>query len=238
MHSTQAIQEIYASIHQDFSKIMDWKAAFQVACISARNLGFDYMIHAPVRSHPDASQNWSATTYPSEWQKLYVEKKYLQRNPVRVKTLSSHRPFTWSALEATLPKSQQELFHDCRDTGMIDGVVVPVHGPQGMAIAMGFASTHRDAIHDEVLPILSLIAHRLYHAQDVLLPDNPVILTSREIDLITLMVDGMDNFNIADVLCISENSVEWHLKNIYKKLGVKNRTAAVIKAIKIGLIQL
>ncbi len=238
MWPTQFIQDIYASIHQEFAQVVGWNDAFRAACASAEKLGFSYMIHAPVRSHPDANHHWTATTYPAEWQKLYVEKQYLQRNPVRVKTLLSHRPFIWSALEASLPQQQQDLFHDCRATGMRDGVVVPVHGPQGMAIAIGFASAHSDAIQNEVLPLLSLIAHRLYHAQDLLLAENPIKLTPREMGLIALVAEGMDNFNISDVLCISENSVEWHLKNIYRKLEVKNRTAAVVKAIKLGLIQL
>ncbi|GAB3356132.1 MULTISPECIES: helix-turn-helix transcriptional regulator [Giesbergeria] len=237
MHLTQSIQDIYASIHQEFSQVIDWENAFSAACASAEKLGFSYMIHAPVRSHPDASSNWTATTYPTEWQKIYAEKKYLQRNPVRTKTLSSHRPFTWGALEASLPKEQRELFHDCRATGMCDGVVVPVHGPNGMAMAVGFASAYAEAIHQEVLPVLSLIAHRLYHAQDIPTPQNSIHLTLREVQLMVFLADGMDNFNIANALCISENSVEWHLKNIYKKLDVKNRTAAVVKSLKLGLIQ-
>jgi len=237
MYSTTFIQDIYASIHEEFSQVIEWEDAFHAACVSAKNLGFSYMIHAPVRSHPDASSNWTATTYPTEWQKIYVEKKYLQRNPVRLKTLSSHRPFTWSALEALLPKDERELFHDCRNTGMYDGVVVPVHGPNGMAIAVGFASAYAEAIHHEVLPVLSLIAYRLYHAQDIITAEGPTRLTLREMQLMALMVDGLDNFNIANALCISENSVEWHLKNIYKKLGVKNRTAAVVKSLKLGLVQ-
>lgn len=237
MYKNQTIQDIYASIHQEFSTIIDWEDAFRAACASAKNLGFDYMIHAPVRSHPDAIYNWTATTYPIEWQTLYAEKKYLQRNPVRVKTLSSHRPFTWSALESSLTKSQREIFYDCRDTGMRDGVVVPVHGPSGMAIAIGFASAYAEAIHHEVVPILSLIAHRLYHTQDILTPEESIHLTLREIQLMILIANGMDNFNIANALSISDNSVEWHLKNIYRKLGVKNRTAAVVKSLKLGLIQ-
>lgn len=238
MYKTPDVQDVYASIQQEFSHVVDWDDAFRRAGLLAERIGFSYMIHAPIRRHPDANRNWAATTYPALWQKIYAEKEYLHRNPVRMKAISSHRPFTWSALEASLPSKERELFHDCRETGMRDGIVVPVHGPQGMAIAIGFASEYAEAIHDEVLPLLSLIAYRLFHAQDILDAENTIRLTPREREVVLLTADGLDNINISDVLKISENSVEWHLKNIYKKLGVRNRTAAVVKSIKLGLIDI
>jgi DNA-binding CsgD family transcriptional regulator len=39
-------------------------------------------------------------------------------------------------------------------------------------------------------------------------------------------------------LNIAENSVEWHLKNIFRKLGVDSRVTAVVKALHLGLITL
>lgn len=214
----------------------DWRDAFQHTSDLALKLGFPYLIYAPVRAHADACQNWSATTYPAAWQEIYVSKQYLGRNPVRQHTLTSYRPFTWRQLEGRLPRSEGAVFLDCRDAGMADGVVVPIHGPQGQAIAVGFACEHADAVDETVLPLLNLFAHQLYQSQEPGEIPQGMKLTPRERELMQLLLDGMDNLQIADRLSLSDNSVEWHLKNIYRKLDVRNRTAAAVKAMKLGLV--
>ena len=54
-----------------------------------------------------------------------------------------------------------------------------------------------------------------------------LILTSREYAVLNLVAQGKRNKEIAGELCISENTVESHIKQIYKKMGVRNRSEAV-----------
>jgi len=61
-------------------------------------------------------------------------------------------------------------------------------------------------------------------------------LTQREIELLRLMANGMSNKVIAETLCVSENTVKYHLKHIMQKLEVQNRTEAVAHAIRMGLL--
>lgn len=167
---------------------------------------------------------------------MYAAKRYLARNPVRQHSLRSHRPFTWAELELQLPKAEREIFEDCRDAGMADAWVVPIHGPGGQAIAVGFACQYRDAMQPDVMPWLHMLALRLYHSQDHTECAPPVRLTPREQQLMQLLVEGLDNLQLADALSLSDNSVEWHLKNVFRKLEVRNRTAAAVKAVKLGLV--
>ena len=51
-------------------------------------------------------------------------------------------------------------------------------------------------------------------------------LSNREQDVLQLLVEGLRNKEIASHLCISENTVEQHLKHIYEKLDVTNRVEA------------
>jgi two-component system NarL family response regulator len=63
-------------------------------------------------------------------------------------------------------------------------------------------------------------------------------LTDREIQVIKLIADGKTNKEIANSLTISEKTVKNHVRNIFQKLDVDDRTQAAIYAIKKGLIQL
>jgi LuxR family maltose regulon positive regulatory protein len=61
-------------------------------------------------------------------------------------------------------------------------------------------------------------------------------LSAREIDTLKLIAEDLSNQEIADKLFISLNTVKTHLKNIYLKLEVDNRTKAVAKTKDLGLI--
>jgi len=62
-------------------------------------------------------------------------------------------------------------------------------------------------------------------------------LTKREIQLLHWMVEGHSNKEIAKELFISENTVKYHIRNIFQKLEVQNRTEAVAYALREGLIR-
>jgi len=61
-------------------------------------------------------------------------------------------------------------------------------------------------------------------------------LTQREVEIMRLMTGGYSNREIADSLFISEGTVKNHVSNILSKLGVRDRTRAVLKAIEQGLV--
>ena len=59
-------------------------------------------------------------------------------------------------------------------------------------------------------------------------------LTDREQDVLRLLAHGMTNKDIAQSLFLSVRTIEAHLRNIYGKLGVTSRTAAVLWAVQHG----
>lgn len=59
-----------------------------------------------------------------------------------------------------------------------------------------------------------------------------VKLTRRENDILTLLVKGSSNKEMADSMYISEKTVKNHLTSIFRKLGVKDRTQAAVFALK------
>jgi DNA-binding NarL/FixJ family response regulator len=69
---------------------------------------------------------------------------------------------------------------------------------------------------------------------DSLSPPDP--LTRRELEILRLMAGGYSNKEIADALGTAEGTVKNHASNILSKLGVRDRTRAVLKALELGYI--
>jgi DNA-binding NarL/FixJ family response regulator len=65
-------------------------------------------------------------------------------------------------------------------------------------------------------------------------PPDP--LTRRELEILRLMAGGYSNKEIADALGTAEGTVKNHASNILSKLGVRDRTRAVLKALEMGYI--
>lgn len=63
-------------------------------------------------------------------------------------------------------------------------------------------------------------------------------LTERELEVLHLLVNGKKNQEISAALSITEATVKFHVNNILNKLGVKDRTQAVITALKRGLARI
>ncbi|MCA9943893.1 MAG: AAA family ATPase [Anaerolineales bacterium] len=70
------------------------------------------------------------------------------------------------------------------------------------------------------------------HAQSLIDP-----LSDRELEILTLVTSGLKNQEIADQLVISLNTVLYHTKNIYSKLGVNKRALAIAKARELNLVK-
>ena len=60
------------------------------------------------------------------------------------------------------------------------------------------------------------------------------LLTSREKEVLNLVIKGLGNKDIANQMVIRTSTVETYLKNIYYKLSVNNRTSAAIKYLAIN----
>jgi DNA-binding NarL/FixJ family response regulator len=63
-------------------------------------------------------------------------------------------------------------------------------------------------------------------------------LTPSEQSVLRMIVGGMSNKEIAFALDITENTVKTHIKNIFEKIGVSDRTSAATMAIKRGLVRI
>lgn len=66
--------------------------------------------------------------------------------------------------------------------------------------------------------------------------DKPDSLTPRELDVVRLLAGGYSNKEIASALGMSEGTVKNHVSAILSKLGVRDRTRAVLRALELGYV--
>jgi DNA-binding CsgD family transcriptional regulator len=88
-----------------------------------------------------------------------------------------------------------------------------------------------------VMGVLGVVAHELgafFDRRRAELSLSP--LTAREVEVLTLAACGLPVTSIGERLSISRGTVKSHLEHIYSKLEVANRTAAVARALRAGLI--
>lgn len=75
-----------------------------------------------------------------------------------------------------------------------------------------------------------------YNIRDQRPAEEPIKLTKREIEVLTLVIEGKSSKEVADMLYVSKRTVDFHLANIYDKLQVTNRVQAFRRAARLGLI--
>lgn len=61
-------------------------------------------------------------------------------------------------------------------------------------------------------------------------------LSARELDVLQMLAAGLSNRELATRLFVTENTVKWHLQHVFSKLGVRNRTRAIVVARESGII--
>lgn len=181
--------------------------------------------------------------YPDDWMSYYINNECLAFDPVRTWALKKTSIFRWSDFPTEeLSPPQIALLRNAYEAGLYNGGAVSLHLPHGKILALGFArSTQDKELHKTELHKINALAYQ-YH---VILDDlehthqeqpHTITLTSKEKSVIQWCALGKSNSSIADILFISEHAVNFHLRNIYKKLDTNNKTLAVLKAFKAQLI--
>jgi DNA-binding NarL/FixJ family response regulator len=69
-------------------------------------------------------------------------------------------------------------------------------------------------------------------------PDDDRVITKREEEVLQLIADGCSTPEVAEQLYISQKTVKNHLASIYQKLDARDRTQAVLQAVRMGIVHL
>ena len=129
------------------------------------------------------------------------------------------------------------------DSALIQGVKA---GARGYLLKGASPETLLEALHAVAgggtylyAPLVSDIARegiRKSNSQESDVPGVLDALTERELEILRLMASGIGNREIASALALREGTVKNHVSSIFSKLGVTDRTKAVLRAIASGLV--
>jgi LuxR family quorum-sensing system transcriptional regulator CciR len=217
---------------------------------AAGDLGFDRYAYCALtrRERYDVGGNPApavALNYPTSWTDYYFEHNYPAKDPVLLYTPEIENPFLWDWLSTAfrLDRAQRTVMQQAREAGLKDGVGVPLHGPQGNVCLVSFAAGNAHpgpAAELRKLGVLAAQFHAAYSeiGRTEIDRHSVAALSERERECLQWIANGKSSWDVGRILNISEYTVNYHVRNTFRKLDTNSRIAAVVKAIRYGLINL
>lgn len=196
-------------------------------------------LDAPQRSGPHVF-TWGISDV---WVRRYRDQGYVHIDPIPELALRRGTPFWWrDMLQITDLNERQRLFlKDLASHGLGDGVAMGVYGPflRNASVAMCFESGDgaRDVVNVTELHVAMQAAHiRLCALTE---QHNPTLrlLSPREREVLNQIALGRSNGVIAELMGLSRHTVDTLVRRLFVKLGVRDRTKAVLFGLASGAIQ-
>ncbi|KTC67967.1 LuxR family transcriptional regulator [Legionella birminghamensis] len=172
------------------------------------------------------------------WHQYYLEQGYADIDRTLEYSEKSLLPVYWSVkdqLENAKNKREQRIREESLTYGIETGLSIPVYGPQGDFIVLVLHQRHAEnGLADwqekqyEWMIIAAIYFQQLRHflAHEAVKDAN---LTLREMQCLELTSQGLRLEAIAKLLEVSNRTVNFHLQNANKKLGVNNKYMAIIR---------
>lgn len=181
--------------------------------------------------------------FPEEWQERYFEMGYDRIDPI-IKTCRTRAgAFRWSEVynDVSTTEDERRVFDEAATFGLRSGISVPLRGPDRSFAIMSFAQAWNGELQNRTITYLQFAALH-FHLKIIKFANSGGIerepeLSPREKECILWIARGKSSWEVGKILKISVDTVNFHVKNVLRKMGTSNRTAAAIKAINSGLIE-
>jgi LuxR family transcriptional regulator len=215
---------------------------FEMLVLLARDLGFDHCAYGLRMPLPlSGPRVVMFNNYPARWQLRYQQENYLAVDPTVRHGMRSLLPIVWSD---EVFASARDFWEDARSFGLQIGWAQSSRDQNGvggmLTLARSGEPLTKAEVADKVLRMawLTQVAH-LGMSRCLLtrlMPEAGEELTEREVEVLRWTADGKTSGQIADILQISERTVNFHVANAMAKLNAANKTAAVVRATVLGLL--
>ncbi len=210
--------------------------------LAAKSMGFDHCAYGlrvpwPLTNPKILMMN----NYSSVWQKRYAEAGYLLIDPTVQHGRQSQTPLVWT--EDVFAGSRQ-LWEDARAHGLSVGWAQSSLDSNGVGGMLSLARSH-DLLTPKELRAKENQMHWLVNIAHLTLSrfliekstqSQNIGLTPREVEVLKWTADGKSAQEIADILNVTKHVIDFHIKNAIHKLQTANKSAAVVKAAMLGLL--
>ncbi len=184
----------------------------------------------------------AASGFPEEWLARYVEERMYEIDPIPDLAFARMEPVWWSdaSRSAGLSPPNKHFFSVISQAKLGEGLGIPLFGAYGRNgyAGIGFGPSRPDLSRMEVLRLqwACQLGHNRYcHLLNEKAPKD-VTLSPRESEILSWIAKGKSNSVIADIIGLSPNTVDTHLRRIYAKLDVSDRVTAALRGLAVGLI--
>ncbi len=169
------------------------------------------------------------------WDEYYLSQGYMKHDACVRAIFSSPGPFAWSDMsQAELTKEARDILAEAADADAREGFVVPVLGGGGEFYGVrlsspetGFDPSARPTLH-ALATVYAFEGVKLLEMIDDIETHTP--LTLRETECLRWVSEGKSDWDIGEILGISEATVHPHIENSKRKIGVRSRVQAAVHA--------
>lgn len=181
--------------------------------------------------------------WPDWFHEAYVAERLVEVDPIVKFASTARNAANWDEIAAAggSENGGGRMFDVTKDYGWRNGLAVPILGRGGYRAIGSFAGVAPDNSPTEqhLLHLAVILAHdqlRDLHANGA--PASLPQLTPREREVLKWLVAGKTNWEISEILVISERTVHFHVNRLRQKLAAANRAQIAAIAISRGLVAL
>ncbi|MEN0615535.1 transcriptional regulator SdiA [Klebsiella indica] len=226
---------------QQFQSIASGEGVYKLLQQQVQGLEYDYF--ALCVRHPVPFTRPRLTlqsTYPQAWMSHYQAENYFAIDPVLRNENFIRGHLQWND---TLFRDTPELWNGARDHGLRKGVtqcrILPNHA-QGFLSVSGNKPGPGPFAEDELEMRLSMLTElslfTLLRLEDGMVMPPEMKFSRRELEILKWTAEGKTSAEVAMILSISENTVNFHQKNMQRKFNAPNKTQIACYAVATGLI--
>lgn len=224
------------------------KHLFDIYLNAVISYGYDRAQFTLLTDHNDINKKAGfgiLNNFPQDWVSYYVEQRMDTYDPIIKYGIQQNHCFTWKdgSNYFGLTHKQIECLNQAEGAGLNNGIAIPMHSLGNNMAGVSLATSEKRDHNHYQRDLMTAMSNHMYmrfidlsSSQQKVIEN--IILTNREREVLIWVGQGKSNHKIAQIINISSNTVDFHLRNIFKKLDVNSRVLAVVKAMKLGLINL
>lgn len=218
------------------------RRVFEKIVSMAASLGFEYCAYGLRMPLPLSNPRTVLfSNYPNGWRERYEDAGYLQIDPTVLHSRHSQSPLLWSD---AMFQSAPQLWAEAQDHELRYGWAQSSRDANGVAgmltLARSSEPIEAQELEQQEMKMRWLVNVAHLELSRLLAPklgfDGIPALTQREIEVLKWTADGKTASEISELLSVSQHTINFHVKNVILKLSATNKTAAVVRAAMLGLL--